>query len=147
MGLIVINSGLVEGDGTGDHGKVMVDKIKTMFAELYARMGDGLLEISLSAASTDNFDPGAPFPSGIITLAFTVTTVAVARLTGLKAGIPGQVIFIENRPASTGELELGCLDTGSLAANRFDGYGDVGLPPGLSKPLQYQAGTINKWAM
>lgn len=101
------------------------------------------VSVTLSAASTNDYDPGSSFPTGIGRLYINVDT-ADSILTGLLAGSDGQVVIIEN--SGTFNLQLTKESASSAAANRFSGSGDAGLVPGGRVTLIYNT-TSSRWMM
>lgn len=70
-----------------------------------------------------------------------------ATLTGLLAGIDGQIVVTRNASA-TQTVTLPSLSASSSAANEFSGGGGgVILPPLASCNLTYYGGTVQKWVI
>lgn len=101
------------------------------------------ISVTLSVASTNNYDPGSSFPTSIGRLYINVDT-ADSILTGLLAGTDGQVVVVEN--SGTFNLQLTKESASSTAANRFSGSGDAGLVPGGRVTLIYNT-TSSRWMM
>jgi len=90
-------------------------------------------------ANNDYNAAGAMGPSiGFLEL----TPTANCNLTGLKAGLDGQVITVTN--LSLFNMTLNSLNSGSQAANQFRMVSDFSLVRNDSKSFKYSA-TIGKW--
>jgi hypothetical protein len=103
--------------------------------------------------ANNDFNPGG-VPAWPGTLAspygrLDLVPVAACNLTGLKAGLDGQLVIIRNATAiGSGILiTLNNLNGGSLAANQFSYLADFTLPPGDAQTMVYYAGSINKWVL
>lgn len=101
------------------------------------------VSVTLSVASTNDYNPGTGFPTGIGRLYINVDT-ADSILTGLVAGTDGQVVVVEN--TGTFDLQLTKESASSSAANRFSGSGDAGVVPGGRVTLIYNT-TSSRWMM
>lgn len=109
-----------------------------------------LVSGTVTAASTDNYNPGSGFPilTGYLNINPTTNDVI---LTGLVAGSNLQQVIIRNIGTtyqvflSTGGTGSG--DSNSSAANQFVGQGDAPLPPGASARLIYYTSPSPKWSI
>lgn len=122
-GLQIINNGTVLGDHTGDDGRTFTQKCKEMFAELFGAATDSYKAVTLTAASTDNYDPWAAAPPQDFVLDINPTTNDVI-ITSLRAGFDGQRGTIRN--VGTAGYIITCPNAASTgtAANKFYGSGD-----------------------
>jgi hypothetical protein len=144
-----VGSGL--GNHDGDDPFSTFTKIKAMLQELYAGSSSvaGYLAVTITAASTNNYNPGGGFPTSIGWLDINPSTNDVT-LTGLLAGTDGQQLTIRNSGTtynillSTGGNGQG--DSGSTAANRFTGQGDAGIAPGGVTRITYRLLPTPTWA-
>lgn len=72
-----------------------------------------------------------------------ITPIANCNITGLQAGVDGQLVIITNlSPNFTATLNA--LNGGSLLANQFRMVADFILPQNNGKSFKYSA-TIGKW--
>jgi hypothetical protein len=147
--------GTTDGDRTGDKVLSVFTKIKAMLQELYALVGSGtgyLAPAAITAASTNNYDPGSSWPTAYSWLDLNPSTNDIT-LTGLKAGTDGQSVTIRNIGTtynitlSAGGVTPGTGDTSSTAANRFTGAGDAGIVPGAHAKITYRALPSPSWAI
>ncbi len=150
MALQVINIGSTSGDHTGDPGRTAFIKVNANFVELYTLVGGsagtGYLAKTLSAASTNDYDPGGGFPTSIVRLDIT-TSVNDNTLTGLLAGTDGQQLTIRNIGA-TFNLILTISSGSSTAANQFYGQGTAkAIPPGSIARVTYYSLPNPRWAI
>jgi len=67
-------------------------------------------------------------------------------LNDLTPGVNNQQLRIRNTGA-TGILTLISAYSGSVAAHRFSGVGNVDLAPGDSLVVTYYTGSVNRWVM
>ncbi len=107
----------------------------------------GYLYVAVPAGETDNLAPGPSFP-GTPDLPITRLDIApssgATNITGLTAGLDGQLVLIFNSDSSS-SLTLNNQNGFSASANQFQGAGDFILPPMTGILICYYAGTINKW--
>lgn len=151
-------TGVVAGDRKGDDLKEILDKLQVAVLELQALAGGGgagagyLAPAAVTAASTNDYDPGSSFPTSISWLDLNPSTRDVI-LTGLKAGTDVQSVTVRNIGTtytiklSAGGVVPGTGDTASAAANRFTGEGDADLQPGAQVRLTYLALPSPRWAI
>ncbi len=124
--------------------------IDAMLIELYAGVGGGGAGVGVLV--TDSA-PGSGARTGYAPTGFSETTdrldvaadAANTTLNDLTAGFDGQRVRIRN--TGTGILTLTNENSGSTAANRFSGIGDVGLLPGEVSDVVYYAGSVSRWTM
>ncbi len=150
MAYQAVNTGSALGDHTGDNGRAAFTKVNANFVELYTlaggTAGTGYLAKTLSAASTNDYDPGGGFPTSIVRLDIT-TSVNDNTLTGLLAGTDGQQLTIRNIGA-TFNLILTVASGSSSAANQFYGQGTAkSVPPGSITRLTYYSLPNPRWAI
>lgn len=107
--------------------------------------------ISAAAApgANNDFNPGgAPAWPGTLAAPYgrlDITCSAAWNLTGLVAGLDGQLVILRNASAFNGTLNN--LNGGSTAANQFTNSFDQFLAPGASQEIVYYAGAVNKWVV
>lgn len=151
MAFTDFNLGTTLGDHTGDDGRSILIKIKAMLQELYAGgSGGGNLPgyatAVVTAASTNNYTSGGAFPTSTSRLDINPTTNDVT-FTGLVAGSDGQQMLIRNI-GSTYNLNLNIEDTGSSAANRFNGEGTaLQIPPSGNTMATYYLLPNPRWTV
>lgn len=123
MGYQVINIGAALGDHTGDDGRTAFGKVKAMFAELFGSSTNSYLAATVTAASTDDYDPWGAAPPQDFVLDINPTTNDVI-LTSLRAGFDGQRGTIRN--VGTAGYIITCANAASTgtSANKFYGSGD-----------------------
>ncbi len=142
-------TGTADGDHTGDTVRGVFVKLKAMIQELYALTGGSgtgyLAPTAITAASTNDYDPGSSFPTNYSWLDLNPSTNDIT-LTGLLAGTDGQSVSIRNI-GSTYTIYLTNASNLSLAANRFSGEGDAGIPPGAIERMTYRALPSPRWAI
>jgi hypothetical protein len=155
VGFLPYSTGTTAGDHKGDDLKEILDKLKTMCAELFGLVGSTsgyLAPTAITAASTDNYDPGSSWPSGYSWLDLNPSTNDII-LTGLKAGSDAQSVTIRNIGStytiklSAGGVSPGTGDAASIAANRFTGEGDADIPPGGQSRITYLLLPSPRWAI
>ncbi len=141
-------TGTADGDHTGDTVRGVFVKIKSMLQELYALTGGsgtGYLATAVTAASTNNYDPGSSFPTNYSWLDIDPSTNDII-LTGLIAGTDGQPLTIRNI-GSTYNITLTTASGSSTAANQFSGQGDAAAWPGGIIRLTYRLLPSPRWAI
>ncbi len=119
-----------------------------MLAELYA----GGISTAAGQLVTDSA-PGAGAITGYAPTSFgsTADRLDVAAhasnttLNDLPAGFDGQKVRIRN--TGSGILTLTNENSGSTAAKRFTGIGDVAVWPGDKIDIVYYGGSVNRWTM
>lgn len=141
-GLQTYFTGTVKGDHTGDDIKDIFDKLLLMAKEQFGSATNSYLAATVTAVSTDNYDPWGAAPPQDFTLDINPTTNDVA-LTGLRAGFDGQRGEIYN-VGTTYTITLSNQTT-STAANRFYGEGDAGIPPGACQRVRYCSLPTPRW--
>lgn len=150
MGLLDINIGSVRGDHTGDPSRddwfSAWTKAKAMFAELYGGAAAAATRLSdvITAASTDNYNPGGGFLVGVGRLDIDASTVD-STITGMVAGSDGQQVIIRNIGSKNVILPL--ESPSSAVACRFYSEGDFVLPPGGSCRAMYYALPNPRWTI
>lgn len=103
----------------------------------------GYLLVAPTAGVHNNFNPGAPWPTGIGRLDID-TSAGNIELTGLVAGTPGQMVLIRNVGANNLQLDN---NGASSAGNVFASNGNlIVLPNGRTLAVWY-GGTVNKWSV
>ena len=109
------------------------------------------IEAALAAGANANFNPGGvpawpgthAHPYGRLDLD---TSAGDATLSGLVAGLDGQIMIVRN--VGPHDLQLQDRNAGSLAANQFCiGPGDLDLIFDQSVAMVYYAGTVNQWVV
>lgn len=144
----LIDRGLAAGDGNGENGYTAFGKVNDNFTQLFAFTGGGVngyIATTISTATTNNFTPGGPFPTGIGRIDFTLATVDFA-LTGMVAGTDAQPLIIRNQ--TTKIMTLNYENAGSAAANRFTGAGTgSAYPPGFVARLTYYTNPAPRWSI
>lgn len=101
---------------------------------------------ALAAGNTNNFSPSGFGPNvGRLDVA---ANASGSTLTGLLAGIDGQIVVLRNLPGG-GVLSLPNANSGSLAANQFSTPtgATVTLPAGARTTAIYYAGSFNYWSL
>lgn len=104
----------------------------------------GLAANTLSAGAHNDYDPGVAIS--------TINRIEIdpnagdASLTGLLAGLDGQLMLITNTDA-VNNLTLSNQDAGSAAANRFFGVASLTIPAGGSALCCYDGIVLNRWVM
>lgn len=142
----VIGVGSAVNDGTGDPGRTAFVKVNANFTELYASpSAGGYLAATITAASTDNYNPGGAFPTAIGRLDINPSTLE-STLTGLLAGADGQRITFRNI-GTVYSLILSTTSTSSSAANRFSGTSDAEIVPGASRDVIYYSLPSPRWSV
>lgn len=150
MGLLDINIGSVHGDHTGDPNRddwfTAWTKAKAMFVELYGGAAVAATRLSdvITAASTDDYNPGGGFLVGVGRLDINASTVD-STITGMVAGSDGQQIMIRNIGSKNVILTL--EGASSAVANRFYSEGDFALLPGGSCRATYYALPNPRWTI
>lgn len=148
MSYQTINNGTLAGDHTGEDLKSAFDKVKAMFQELYGAVGgvESKVSVTITAASSNDYDPGSSFPTSVGWLDINPTTNDVI-LTGLKAGINLQELWVRNIGSTynvTGNIE----DSSSAAANRFYGEGtSFVIPPAGQAHITYHTSPSARWSV
>jgi hypothetical protein len=137
-------TGTVVGDHTGDGPKSIFDKQLLMLQELFGVATNSYLAVTVTTASTDNYDPWGAAPPQDFRLAINPSTNNIA-FTGLRAGFDGQRGTIFNS-GTTYNITLNKEIT-STAANRFTGQGDSGIPPGARQEVIYNSLPNPRWDM
>lgn len=106
-----------------------------------------------AAGANNDFNPGGapPWPgtSGNPYGRLDLLPGASCNLTGLVAGLDGQIMIIRNAAAigSGINVTLNNLNGGSAAANQFSFVADMVMPPGDTVTAVYYAGSVNKWVL
>lgn len=147
MGYNPVNFGTTDGDHTGDKARVVFAKYNLMFQQLFGETDAGIeLHVTLTTLDYIDYDPGSGWPALIGRLLITCSTGDV-RLLSLKAGgYDGQVMLIENDPASVGNVRLPVeYTTGTTAADRFMGnVTEFDILPGRAEAAIYSTGD-SRW--
>src|SRR5207302_6631324 len=99
---------------------------------------DKIISPAQITADQNDYNPTGLATAGVLRL----TTDALRNLTGLQAGIPGQVLLIHNVGAF--DLVLNAQNAGSVATNRFALFGDLTLSADQFGILWYD-GTSTRW--
>jgi hypothetical protein len=148
MAVALINVGNSLADRTGDDGRTAMQKINTLITAFNAGSGTGNLPVSitLTAASTNDLNPGSGFPTNIGRLDINPTTNDVD-VTGLLAGLDNQQLVIRNVGTGGFTLYLRVNSSSSAAANRFTGEGDGGIPQGSKTAAIYCTLPTPGWAI
>jgi hypothetical protein len=135
---------------TGTAGQVLMSNGGSAAPTFQAAGGGtipGFLAALVPAGANNDFNPGGAWPTNIGRLDVD-PSLGVANLTGLVAGIDGQLVVIFNSEALGGNnLTLNNQNAASAAANRFQGSGDFIIVPQNSLTLCYYAGAINRWRL
>lgn len=97
----------------------------------------GPVAFASPAGASNNVNPGSGFPAGVGVINVTLAA-GNANWTGLAAGGAGQQVLIVNTDA-VNSLTLNNQNAGSLAVNRFVGFGDLVLPPGARSLVIYDS--------
>ncbi len=105
-----------------------------------------LIPVTITAASSDDYNPGSGWPISIGRLDINPTTNNII-LTGLVAGLDGQQVVIRNVGTSGYLVTLSVANTSSSGANRFTGEGDAGLPQGAQLYAIYYDTPTAGWAI
>lgn len=117
-----------------------------MLRELYQAtsgiVGSLLVDSTPGSGSVTGYDPGMTIYIDRLDIAASVSDTTI---NDLPAGFDGQRLRVRN--TGTGTLTLTDENSGSTAANRFSGIGDVSLLPGEKVDLIYYAGSVNRWTM
>ncbi len=125
--------------------------IDAMMQELYGSVGGAGGPGAAGSLITNT--PGAGTITGFAPTGFGVTTGRLdivsdatgTTLNDLTAGFDGQRLCIRN--TGTGTLTLTSQNSGSTAASRFAGVGDVGIIAGDKADLIYYGGSVARWVM
>lgn len=142
-----VGVGARDGDHTGDKTRDAFTKINANFVELYGGLGalSGYVSATVTAASTNDFNPGSSFPTGYGRVDINPTTNDVT-LTGLLAGTDSQEVFIRN-VGSTYSVTFTNASSSSAAANRFTASGDFVLGPGQRTLAVYYSSPSPRWSI
>jgi len=107
----------------------------------------GRLAVTLSSATTNDWNPTGPPAFGAVTILGITCGVTSCRITGLASGgLSDGTIKNMCNVGPTSPVVLGTLDSGSAAANQFDLTDDVTIAPKLCKTVWYDA-TATKWKL
>lgn len=115
------------------------------FAAAASGGAGGYLACTVPSGTSNDFDPGAPWPSGVGRLDLDAS-LGNATLTGLIAGSDGQIVYLSNIDPSF-SIVLANQNTGSAAANRFRTVDDLTLVPGDTLVILYYGGAVNRWVI
>ena len=146
-----INNGAFAGDGSAENAYTAFAKVNANFTDLYSQLGQSggtnYATTTLGAGTTNDLTLGGAFPLG--TGRIGVTAIAGAStLTGMKAGVDGQQVFLFFLPTNTQTVTIAYEDAGSLAANRFTGAGSSsGWPPGFTARAIYCGNPNPRWVI
>ncbi len=147
MTLQAILNGTVAGDHTGEDLHAAFAKVNLLIAAFNAAgIGGVAVAVTVTAASTNNFDAGSGFPVGIVRVDINPTTNDVD-LTGALAGTDNQSMIFRNVGTGGFSVYLRANSGSSSAANRFTGEGDAGIPQGAQLTALYCASPTAGWAI
>lgn len=136
-GYIALSAGSSPGDGSGTKGQAVGLALIAMLQELY---GQSLASIVLAAGTYNDLNPGGGFPANCRRLDISPTS-GIVIVTGLLAGAyDGQPLRIRNVGAVDAQLPY--ANVGSLAANRFTGFGGskvISANGGICDAIYYSA--------
>lgn len=135
-GLQTFFTGTVKGDHTGDDIKDIFDKLLAMAKEQFGAATNSYLAATLTAASTDNYDPWGAAPPQEFVLDINPTTNDVI-ITSLRAGFDGQRGLVRNVGTSGYAIACPLEAATGTAANKFYGSGDGGAIQGGEIRLRY----------
>lgn len=143
-GLQTYFTGTIKGDHTGDDIKDIFDKQLLMFKELMGSATNSYKAVTLTAASTDDYDPWGAAPPQDFRLDINPTTNDVV-ITSLRAGFDGQRGSIRN--VGTSGYVISCTNAASTgtAANRFYGTNDAGAGQAAEIRLLYSSLPTPRW--
>lgn len=135
-------------DGRLESIQGVIRLIDAMLAEIYGNPVSGGATFGLVTDS-----PGAGSLTGYAPTGFGTTTgrldiaasASDTTINDLPIGSDGQRVRIRN--TGSGTLALTSENSGSTAATRFSGAGDVALMAGDSVDVIYYAGSTNRWIM
>ncbi len=105
-----------------------------------------VISLTITAASTNNLDPGSGFPTGVGRLDINPSTNDIA-ITGLLAGTDGQQLIVRNVGTGGFLITLKVNSGLSSPANIFTGEGDAGIPQGAQTIIFYYTSPTAGWAV
>lgn len=144
IGYQVINNGTVLGDHTGDDGRTFTQKCKEMFAELFNQATNSYLAATVTAASTDDYDPWGANPPQDFLLDINPSTNDII-LTSLARGRDGLRGMIRNIGTGGFGITLSNAASTGTAANKFYGSNDAGAVQGGYIALRYCSLPNPRW--
>lgn len=142
--------GPAHGDHTGDPNRddwfAAWTKANAMFNSLFGGAAVAATRLSdvITAASTDDYNPGGGFLVGVGRLDINPSTVD-STITGMIAGTDAQQLLLRNIGAFNVIFTLEGLT--SAVANRFLCEGDFVMPPGGSCRATYYALPSPRWTI
>lgn len=144
VGYQTYSTGTVKGDHTGDDIKDIFDKQLAMLKELFGSATNSYLAATLTAASTDDYDPWGASPPQDFVLDINPTTndVIITSLARGREGLRGML-----RNVGSAGYGISCTNEASTgtAANKFYGSSDAGAIQGGYINLRYCSLPNPRW--